>query len=77
MPKLARLADAIHDAGLDVWLQVDGGITAETIGMAAEAGADTFVAGSAVFNGEVPADRIASLRASAAAHPHFAGRRHR
>jgi ribulose-phosphate 3-epimerase len=77
MPKLARLADAVHDAGLDVWLQVDGGITAETIGMAAEAGADTFVAGSAVFNGEVPADRIASLRAAAAAHPHFAGRRHR
>ena len=70
MPKLARLADAIHDAGLDVWLQVDGGITAETIGMAAEAGADTFVAGSAVFNGEVPAERIASLRAAASAHPH-------
>jgi ribulose-phosphate 3-epimerase len=70
MPKLARLADAVHDAGLDVWLQVDGGITAETIGMAAEAGADTFVAGSAVFNGEVPAERIASLRAAASAHPH-------
>ena len=52
MPKLARLADAVHDAGLDVWLQVDGGITADTIGIAAEAGADTFVAGSAVFNGE-------------------------
>jgi len=77
MPKLARLADAVHEAGLDVWLQVDGGITADTIGMAAEAGADTFVAGSAVFNGEVPADRIASLRAAAAAHPHFEGRRHR
>jgi ribulose-phosphate 3-epimerase len=69
MPKLARLADAVHDAGLDIWLQVDGGITAETIGTAAEAGADTFVAGSAVFNG-VPADRIASLRAAASAHPH-------
>ena len=70
MPKLARLADAVHDAGLDVWLQVDGGITAETIGIAAEAGADTFVAGSAVFNGEVPAECIASLRAAASAHPH-------
>jgi ribulose-phosphate 3-epimerase len=70
MPKLARLADAVHDAGLDVWLQVDGGITAETIGIAAEAGADTFVAGSAVFNGAVPAERIASLRAAASAHPH-------
>jgi ribulose-phosphate 3-epimerase len=70
MPKLARLADAVHDAGLDVWLQVDGGITAETIGIAAEAGADTFVAGSAVFNGAVPAERIASLREAASAHPH-------
>ena len=49
----------MRDAGLDVWLQVDGGITAETIGIAAEAGADTFVAGSAVFGGDVPAERIA------------------
>ena len=49
---------------LDVWLQVDGGITAETIVIAAEAGADTFVAGSAVFNADVPddADRRASRR---------------
>jgi ribulose-phosphate 3-epimerase len=70
MPKLARLADAVSDAGLDIWLQVDGGITADTIGVAAAAGANTFVAGSAVFNGEVPADRIASLRAAASAHPH-------
>src|SRR5215207_215418 len=70
MPKLARLADAVSDAGLDIWLQVDGGITADTIGIAAEAGADTFVAGSAVFNGEAPADRIAELRAAASAHPH-------
>ena len=52
MPKLRRVADAVRDAGLDVWLQVDGGITAETIGIAAEAGADTFVAGSAVFGGD-------------------------
>ena len=73
MPKLARLADAVQDAGLDIWLQVDGGITADTIAIAAEAGANTFVAGSAVFNGggdEGPADRIASLRAAASAHPH-------
>jgi ribulose-phosphate 3-epimerase len=70
MPKLRRVADAVRDAGLDVWLQVDGGITAETIGVAAEAGADTFVAGSAVFAGDVPADRIASLRDAASAHTH-------
>ena len=70
MPKLRRVADAVRDAGLDVWLQVDGGITADTIGIAAEAGADTFVAGSAVFGGDVPAERIASLRDAASAHTH-------
>ncbi|MCD2442282.1 ribulose-phosphate 3-epimerase [Agromyces sp. SYSU K20354] len=70
MSKLARIADAVQDAGLDVWLQVDGGITAETIGIAAEAGANTFVAGSAVYNGDDPAQRIAELRDAAAAHPH-------
>jgi ribulose-phosphate 3-epimerase len=70
MPKLRRVADAVRAAGLDVWLQVDGGITADTIGIAADAGADTFVAGSAVFGAEVPADRIASLREAAATHSH-------
>lgn len=69
MPKLQRISEAKRRHGLDLWLQVDGGITAETIGMAAEAGADTFVAGSAVFGG-VPESRIADLRAAAAAHCH-------
>ncbi|KQO99847.1 ribulose-phosphate 3-epimerase [Leifsonia sp. Leaf264] len=70
MPKLSRLADAVSRTGADVWLQVDGGITAETILIAAEAGADTFVAGSAVFNAAVPDDEIVSLRAAAASHVH-------
>jgi len=69
MPKLALLREAVTRTGLDVWLQVDGGITAETIVTAAEAGADTFVAGSSVFRGE-PADNIATLRAAALAHAH-------
>lgn len=69
MPKLRRIAEARAKSGLDVWLQVDGGITVETIGMAAEAGADTFVAGSAVYGG-VPEQRIAELRAAAATHAH-------
>lgn len=69
MPKLRRFAEAKARLGLDLWLQVDGGITVDTIGMAAEAGADTFVAGSAVFGG-VPEDRIAELRAVAATHCH-------
>lgn len=69
MPKLRRFAEAKQRLGLDVWLQVDGGIAADTIGIAAEAGADTFVAGSAVYGG-VPEERIAELRAAAAAHSH-------
>jgi ribulose-phosphate 3-epimerase len=69
MPKLGLLREAVTKTGLDVWLQVDGGITADTIVIAAEAGADTFVAGSSVFRGE-PADNIAALRAAAAAHVH-------
>ncbi|MGX5694617.1 ribulose-phosphate 3-epimerase [Agromyces soli] len=69
MPKLRRVADAVRERGLDVWLQVDGGVTVDTIGIAAEAGADTFVAGSAVFRG-VPEQQIEALRAAAAVHGH-------
>ena len=69
MPKLHLLREAVAKSGQDLWLQVDGGITADTIVIAAEAGADTFVAGSSVFGG-VPADRIAELRAAAEEHAH-------
>lgn len=48
--------------GRDIWLQVDGGVSPETICEAAEAGADVFVAGSAVFRAEDPASMIALLR---------------
>ena len=51
-----------------IWLQVDGGITLETIEIAREAGADTFVAGSAVFNAEDPAEMVRSLRARASSN---------
>jgi ribulose-phosphate 3-epimerase len=71
MPKLAQLREAVKRTGLDVWLQVDGGITEETIIVAAEAGADTFVAGSSVFRAPDPAAKISELRAAAAAHVHF------
>ncbi|MBO3664246.1 ribulose-phosphate 3-epimerase [Microbacterium stercoris] len=68
MPKLRRLAEETRRRGADVWLQVDGGIAADTIGQAAEAGADTFVAGSAVFGaGDIDA-AIAGLRETASAH---------
>jgi ribulose-phosphate 3-epimerase len=65
MPKLARAREAVRASGLDVWLEVDGGIGLDTIVTAVENGADTVVAGSAVYGGE-PAERIAALRAAAA-----------
>jgi ribulose-phosphate 3-epimerase len=45
-----------------IWLQVDGGISLETIEIAVQAGADTFVAGSAVFKAEEPAQMVIALR---------------
>jgi ribulose-phosphate 3-epimerase len=70
MPKLARLEEAVTRRGLDVWLQVDGGITEDTVGIAAAAGANTFVAGSSVFKAESPSAQIATLRAAAQEHSH-------
>ncbi|GAA3771676.1 ribulose-phosphate 3-epimerase [Microbacterium kribbense] len=70
MPKLRRLADEARRRGSAVWLQVDGGISPNTIAAAAEAGADTFVAGSAVFGAADPAAAIAQLRGQAREHRH-------
>lgn len=63
LPKIAEVRDYIGDR--PIWLQVDGGISLATIAQAASAGADTFVAGSAVFNASDPADMIAKLRTAA------------
>lgn len=62
MPKLRALREARARLGVDTWLQVDGGIAEDTIAIAAEAGADTFVAGSAVYGAVDPADAISRLR---------------
>ena len=62
LPKIRRARAAIDASGLDIKLQVDGGITEKTIWRAAEAGADVFVAGSAVYGADDPADAIARLR---------------
>lgn len=71
MPKLRTLRAAAERHGVDLWLQVDGGIALDTIGVAAEAGADTFVAGSAVYGAADVEAAIAELRAAAAAsHAH-------
>ena len=70
MPKLARLRGEARRRGSQVWLQVDGGISESTIAQAAEAGADTFVAGSAVFGADDPGRAIEALRREASAHVH-------
>ena len=69
LPKIRRARQAIRDAGLDVWLQVDGGVSVETIERAAEAGADVFVAGSAVYGAEDAAGEIQRLRDLAGKSP--------
>jgi ribulose-phosphate 3-epimerase len=66
LPKIRRTRELVDRHGLEVWLQVDGGVSLETIERCAEAGADTFVAGSAVFGADDPNAMIESLRAAAA-----------
>jgi ribulose-phosphate 3-epimerase len=70
MPKLRRLTDEARRRGSAVWLQVDGGVTTETVERAAEAGADVFVAGSAVYGAQDAAAQIDLLRERAARHSH-------
>jgi len=65
LPKLRRCREAVRGSGLDVWLQVDGGVSLDTIERCAQAGADVFVAGSAVFGAEDPAGAVEALRAAA------------
>lgn len=66
--KIAAARAEIDRRGLEVELEVDGGITVATIAAAARAGATAFCAGSAVFNGPgTMAERVAALRAAAAA----------
>lgn len=60
LPKIRQTRKLIGDR--PIWLQVDGGISISTIERAAEAGADTFVAGSAVFNSADPAEMVTLLR---------------
>jgi ribulose-phosphate 3-epimerase len=60
MNKVSKSRDFIGDA--DIWLQVDGGISLDTIEIARDAGADTFVAGSAVFKAPDPAAMVLKLK---------------
>lgn len=67
LSKVVQAREAISGMMHEVpWLQVDGGISLETIGFAASAGADTFVAGSAIYKSTDPKDMIKQLRELAA-----------
>ncbi|MEO3804105.1 ribulose-phosphate 3-epimerase [Nonomuraea sp. B1E8] len=65
LPKVRRARELVDRHGGRVWLQVDGGVTGETIERCAEAGADVFVAGSAVFGASDPMAAVDGLRAAA------------
>ena len=64
VPKIQRTKKLIGSR--PIWLQVDGGISEKTIEIASSAGADTFVAGSAVFKADDPAEMVRKLRSMAA-----------
>ena len=65
MPKVKAAREWLDSNSLDqTWIQVDGGISLETIGIARRAGADTFVAGSAVYKAADPAAMVVALRAA-------------
>jgi len=65
LPKLRRARSLVAKLGAEIWLQVDGGVHEETIERCAEAGADVFVAGSAVYGSDDPARAVQALRAQA------------
>jgi ribulose-phosphate 3-epimerase len=66
LPKIAEVRRRIQASGREVWLEVDGGVKADNIGQIARAGADTFVAGSAIFGAKDYAAAIREMRAQLA-----------
>ena len=70
LPKIRRTREAISAAGLEIKLQVDGGVSTSTIERVVDAGANVLVAGSAVYGAEDAATAISSLRELAASHVH-------
>jgi len=62
LPKIRRTRDLVRGRELELRIQVDGGVSARTIAACAEAGADTFVSGSAVFGADDAAVAVADLR---------------
>ena len=70
MPKVREVREAVSRHGGEVWVQVDGGVSADTIEQCAEAGADVFVAGSAVYGAADAAAAVDELRGLAVRHAH-------
>jgi ribulose-phosphate 3-epimerase len=70
LDKVRAVRQAVAASGLEIRVEVDGGIAEDTIAQAAEAGADAFVAGTAVYAAEDPAEAVRRLRGLAAAAPH-------
>lgn len=70
LPKIRRTREAISAAGLEIKLQVDGGVSTSTIERVVDAGADVLVAGSAVYGADDAATAISGLRELAASHVH-------
>lgn len=67
LPKIRQARQLLRDQESSVWLQVDGGVSEKTIERCAEAGADVFVAGSAVYGADDPAQMVRRLRSLAEA----------
>lgn len=74
IPKIARAAEIARRDGLNLAIEVDGGIDAETVKPVAVAGADTFVAGSAIFSQPNPLEAAQAIRRAAEAAVAVAGR---
>ncbi len=70
LPKVRQVREAVGRHGGEIWVQVDGGVSASTIEQCAEAGADVFVAGSAVYGADDAAAAVSELRELASRHPH-------
>ncbi len=70
MAKVSQVREAVARHGGEIWVQVDGGVSADTIEECAEAGADVFVAGSAVYGADDAAAAVDELRALAERHQH-------
>ncbi|MGL5247353.1 MAG: ribulose-phosphate 3-epimerase, partial [Brooklawnia sp.] len=70
LPKIRRTRELVKRTGQEIWIEVDGGISMETIERAADAGADVFVAGTAVYRADNPDEMVNALRDKATAAGH-------